>query len=184
MSAVRKRGMAFVDLDYVLSGFRELRGELARIDFGLLMLNLSPGYVELIRTYYYTARPEPDEEPKAYEQWRKHVKAIQQTQNAKVRLGHLVGEGSKKRQKGVDVYLALEMYRLARDDAYDVAILVSGDGDFVELVEQVQNTGRRVLVRYFERHCSEHLKRAGDYREALDELATDERVVSACAPAP
>ena len=40
-------------------------------------------------------------------------------------------------EKGVDVRLAVEMIKLAREDKYDTAFLISSDTDLVPAVEEV-----------------------------------------------
>lgn len=47
-------------------------------------------------------------------------------------------------EKGVDVRLAVEMIRLARQDKYDIAYLLSSDTDLVAAVEEVQSLGKTV----------------------------------------
>ncbi len=50
-------------------------------------------------------------------------------------------------QKGVDVGIAITMVRLAYCNAYDQAILCSGDGDFAELVSTLRHgLGKRTVV--------------------------------------
>ncbi|HKP13696.1 MAG TPA: NYN domain-containing protein [Blastocatellia bacterium] len=49
-------------------------------------------------------------------------------------------------EKGVDVGLATTMLMLAVNQAYDTAILVSGDRDYIETVQHVKNRGLRVEV--------------------------------------
>ena len=44
------------------------------------------------------------------------------------------------REKGIDVRIALDMVRLAREAAYDVAILFSSDQDLSEAVAEVHRT--------------------------------------------
>ena len=47
-------------------------------------------------------------------------------------------------EKGIDVLMALDIAIGARDDLYDVAIVVSGDSDLVPAVEAALNAGKRV----------------------------------------
>jgi uncharacterized LabA/DUF88 family protein len=49
-------------------------------------------------------------------------------------------------EKGVDVGLATKMLMLAMNQAYDTAILVSGDRDYLETVKYVKGMGLRVEV--------------------------------------
>jgi len=48
-------------------------------------------------------------------------------------------------EKGVDVAIATDMIKLAWDDAYDWAMLVSSDRDFIPAVEFLNAKGRKVL---------------------------------------
>ena len=53
-------------------------------------------------------------------------------------------------QKGVDVQLALDVLDFAHDDRFDVAVLVTGDGDFVPLVRKITSLGKQALLAHFE----------------------------------
>lgn len=50
-----------------------------------------------------------------------------------------------KPEKGVDAALVTDLLALAWQGAYDVAVLVSSDGDFVPAVEHVQAKGLKVV---------------------------------------
>ena len=68
-----------------------------------------------------------------------------QKQGIEVILGHLIRHPDRTfHEKGVDVRLAVEMIRLAREDRYDEAYLISSDTDLVPAVEEVQSFGKRV----------------------------------------
>ena len=53
---------------------------------------------------------------------------------------------SVKTEKGVDVGLATKMLTLAANRAFDTAILVAGDKDFLETVQFIKNLGLRVEI--------------------------------------
>lgn len=55
-------------------------------------------------------------------------------------------EEGRMREKGVDVWLALEAYDLAWRKSLAVVVLVTGDGDYVPLVRKLNSLGARVLV--------------------------------------
>ena len=74
------------------------------------------------------------------------------------------------RQKEVDVALGCEMVVRACSDQYDVAVLVSGDRDFVPAVEHVQDMGKRVEVASFDSSASIGLRRVCDRFRSLDEM--------------
>jgi uncharacterized LabA/DUF88 family protein len=50
-----------------------------------------------------------------------------------------------KPEKGVDAAIVTDMLSLAWQNAYDVAVLVSSDADFVPAVERVQERGLKVI---------------------------------------
>jgi uncharacterized LabA/DUF88 family protein len=53
-------------------------------------------------------------------------------------------------EKGIDVYMAVETLQVGLDDKIDVAVLVTGDGDFVPLVRALMKNSVRVLISHFE----------------------------------
>ena len=50
------------------------------------------------------------------------------------------------REKGVDVALAVELVRQARDGEFDLAFLISADGDFHPAADLVRRMGRQVIA--------------------------------------
>ena len=68
-------------------------------------------------------------------------------------------------EKGVDVMVATDLLKLAWDDLYDVAVLVSGDGDFAYAVQAVKNLGKHVEVAAFPANLSAELANVADDRQ-------------------
>ena len=54
--------------------------------------------------------------------------------------------GGPVREKGTDVWLALEAYELALRKQLNVVVLVTGDGDFLQLVRKLSAIGTRVML--------------------------------------
>ena len=52
-------------------------------------------------------------------------------------------------QKGVDVKFALDVLDFAHTDRFDVAVLITGDADFVPLVRKITSIGRHALIAHF-----------------------------------
>lgn len=68
-----------------------------------------------------------------------------QKQNIAITLGQLIRHPDKTyHEKGVDVRLAVEMIRFARENKYDIAYLLSSDTDLVAAVEEVCASGKKV----------------------------------------
>ncbi len=97
----------------------------------------------------------------------------------KLRLGRLSHAGE---QKGVDLKIGLDLVTHARNNAVDVMFLVSGDDDLTEAVEEAQSHGIEVVLLAVQivtskpHAVSQHLLRAADRLELLDEKALDSAV--------
>jgi len=55
-------------------------------------------------------------------------------------------------EKGVDSAIITDMFALAWEEAYEVAILVSGDSDLVPAVEEIQDRGLKVVNATWSEH--------------------------------
>ncbi len=103
----------------------------------------------------------------------------------KLRLGRFGFDGQ---QKGVDLRIGLDMAAHARNNAIEAIVLVSGDDDLTEAVEEAQVHGVEVIVlavpnREGKPHgVSRHLQRAADNLELLDAEAL-EATITRTAPA-
>ena len=86
-----------------------------------------------------------------------------------MRLGRLVKTKEGYRQKGVDILMAIDMLTKAYENRYEIAILVAGDGDFVDLVEAVKDTGKRVYGAYIPNNISDKLMECFDVAITLPE---------------
>ena len=77
-------------------------------------------------------------------QWRSDIDVSAQT----VRELRKVAEntGITWVEKAVDVMIATDMVAMAHENEYDVAYLISADGDFTPAVKKVRDTGRKVFV--------------------------------------
>lgn len=73
-----------------------------------------------------------------------------------------------KKEKGIDVALAVDALQIGLEGKIDIATLVTGDADFVPLVRALMKQGIRVLVVYF------------DYKDGKDKSFANERLLNAC----
>jgi len=123
----------------------------ARVNFGEI-LKLAVSGRNLIRVFAYVVRTKTGEEKPFFEALIKlgietRVKDLQEFYG-----------GIKKADW--DVGVAVDAVRMA--SSVDTIVLVSGDGDFVPLVEYLKNQGKRIEVIAFERSSSALLKETAD----------------------
>lgn len=72
-------------------------------------------------------------------------------------------------EKGLDVALVTTMLSMAFNDSLDVAIIVGGDNDYRQAVDEVKRRGKRVEIASFEISTSREFKFCGDDYISLDE---------------
>lgn len=74
-------------------------------------------------------------------------------------------------EKGVDVALITRMLSFGFKSIYDIAVLVSGDADYTEAVEEIRNLGRRIEIVAFPNSIAAGLRKLADKFISLDEIA-------------
>lgn len=121
---------------------------------------------KLIRTYYYTAPLDMAYDPDTYMKQQQFFDKLRRIQNFKLvlcRMQKIEKEGQiTYNVKEDDIHLAVDMVKLAYNNAYDTAILVSSDGDFVPAIQAVKEIGKNIENIGFETKFSYHLKRECD----------------------
>ena len=111
---------------------------------------------ELIRIYYYNAPLNQEDNKEKYKAQQRFFERLKKQPEISLILCKLQKRWIDKKRdkyyyvvKGDDIHIAVDMVKLAYNDAYDTAILVSGDGDFVPAVRAVQEKGKRIEHAYF-----------------------------------
>ncbi len=67
----------------------------------------------------------------------------------------------QQKEKGTDVAMAVDALQIGLDGKIDVAVLVTGDGDFVPLVRALNKQGIRVLAAFFDFEDGDYVKTYG-----------------------
>jgi NYN domain len=119
--------------------------------------------VLLRRTSYYDADPSDQSSLPVVEQYWQFVENQFDTE---LRFGEV--RGKPKRQKGVDVLLAVDMLSASSRQLFDVAVLISGDADFVPLIREVRRLGITVVVAGVKSTTARDLQIAADRFVPLD----------------
>ena len=166
---------AFIDGAYFREVTRELTQKMfgveAEIDYRSLFnaLYRSAAQSPLRRVFYYDCLDDIRRNGESATDFDTRVQAqsavfdlIQSTEGFHVRLGSLSGKANKKRQKKVDVLLAVEALDHAFRKNMAQACLITGDLDFAPLVESLVKLGIYVRVMYQPRSAARELYAAGD----------------------
>ena len=161
------------------------------VDFEALGQKLSHSDRRLLRVYYYNAAKQQQDDPEGDQQ--RFFAALGKVSYLEVRLGRLERRDTgvrnldpeKRKQaeealgvalpdytlveKGVDIKVAVDMVEMARKDIYDVAVLVTGDGDFAPAVNAVKDMGKYVELAHVEGQPCQQLRVACDVEIVLTE---------------
>jgi uncharacterized LabA/DUF88 family protein len=142
------------------------------IDILKMLRRLSRGY-ELVRTYFYSSTAQPQDIRSKTEQFwhQKMLAAHAQLMHHGVKVTNKLRQ--KNKEKGVDVALVTDFLMLGMRGAFDVAIIVSGDQDYVNAIEAVQSMGKVVIVACFENSFPDEMYRHVDRYIRLDEFAKE-----------
>jgi uncharacterized LabA/DUF88 family protein len=123
-----------------------------RADVGAFAERLAGGR-NLVGAWYYNVSPPAERPPEQIARQERYYTRIRENSLVHFTLGflqrRLVDGRAVYEEKGVDVSLVVDMLTGAFTDTYDVAILVSSDGDFKPAVEAVRRVGKRVEYVFF-----------------------------------
>lgn len=170
-----KRVVIFIDGSNLYHSLINLLGH-AKLDFGKFIEKLSSGY-ELFRTYYYNAQLNQQADPNAYKAQQQFLSSLRSLPFFELRLGVLRPRGDTWVEKGIDVKVAVDMIGMAYKSQYDVALLVSGDGDYVDCVRAVKDAGKHVVNAYFVSSQSQALRDACDDWICMDKNYLDDMLL-------
>ena len=139
----------FIDVQNMYHSAKNIFG--ARVNFSEVLKNAVSGR-KLIRAFAYVVRTKTGEETAFFEALAKlgietRIRDLQEFYG-----------GAKKADW--DVGIVVDAIRTG--ELVDVVVLVSGDGDFIPLVEHLKSKGRKVEVMAFGRSSSQKLKEATD----------------------
>ncbi len=123
----------------------------------------------LFRTYYYNVLQDPNQRPEGFREQQEFLDVLKKTPYLEVRLGGMKLSQGVPVEKGIDIMLATDLLHFAWNNLYEVAILVSGDGDFAYALQAAKNMGKHVEVAYFESNISKSMLDVADNRHLLNQ---------------
>ena len=146
---IGQRVGVLIDVQNLYHSAKNLYG--ARVNFREI-LKLAVSGRNLIRAFAYVVKTKTGEERAFFE-------ALTNL-GIETRVRDLQEFYGGQKKADWDVGIVIDAVRMV--SSIDVLVLVSGDGDFVALVEYLKNQGKRVEVIAFGRSASSRLKEAAD----------------------
>lgn len=166
------RTYLFIDGGYLRINYsnsvRPWFGVEGEINFIELRDGLRGGGIAIERCFYYDAIEDEQRQGESADDFRSRVEKdelffnkIEELNGFFVRLGSLTGQRNR-RQKKVDILLAVEALDHAVRRNMEKAILLTGDRDFEPLVHSLVQLGIGVQIIGDKEHTSKYLRRAAD----------------------
>jgi uncharacterized LabA/DUF88 family protein len=133
------RAAVFMDGANIYRAFKEAFGS-ARYSPWKLAVELSAGR-QLVRAHFYIAAVPQQMGAQLYADQQRFLNRLKQDPGLTLWTGRMAQTNDRWYEKGVDVKIATDMVAMAYQGEYDVAILVSGDGDLAPAVREVRRIG-------------------------------------------
>ena len=164
-----QRIMIFIDNSNIFKGFKKYN---VRADYEKLKLVLTNNRVlKGIFLYEGIVYPISYEKKKWYKDLsKKSGYTIKASFNKKV--SHVIFE------KKVDVKLAIDLICYAYEDVYDIAVLVSGDGDFIPVIKKLKKLNKKLEIWAFKYSLANSIKEKVDANNIfyIDDVLSDIRI--------
>lgn len=156
MKYKEQRVVVLMDVQNMYHSAKNLFG--ARVNFTEVLKAAVAGR-RLVRAVAYVVKSESEETGQQREEEKMFFRALERAGlELKVKDLQIFYGGAKKADW--DVGISVDAIRFS--NFAEVIILISGDGDFVPLVEYLKNQGRQVEVAAFSKTVSAKLKEAAD----------------------
>ena len=161
VSHSEQRVCVFIDIQNLYHSAKNLYG--GRVNYKVLMENVV-GDRKLIRALAYVVRSDPATGEETF------FEALEK-EGIELRVKDIQVFSSGAKKADWDVGMAVDSIRMAT--LADVVVLVTGDGDFVPLVEYLKwGLGRSVEVAAFGRTSSARLRDAADHFYDLEDISS------------
>jgi uncharacterized LabA/DUF88 family protein len=173
-----KRIAIFIDGNNFYYGLRKIYGNFKKLksfDFEEFSNFLSNGD-KIVNVFYYNARLDSSMNENKYESQKEFFDYLKTIPNFNLVLCKLLKRNIAGTNnfyyviKEDDIHMAVDMVDGAADDLFDLAIIVSGDGDFVPAVKALRKRGKNTKNVYFKCSSSRNLK---NYCDNSIELTKD-----------
>jgi len=167
----KERIAVFIDGSNLYYSLKDLN--IRKINFKKLLSILSDKKL-LTCTYYYNASLNRGIDEKKYWEQQKFFDILRKLPDFNVVLCRMRKHKKDGKisfdVKGDDVYLAVDLVSGAYENLYDIAVIISGDEDFVPAIQKAQKLGKKVINAYFNSTSSSYLKHICDESFCINEI--------------
>jgi uncharacterized LabA/DUF88 family protein len=179
-----ERVKIFIDAEYVIQSLRHLKGKSHGPYIGIRdilwhnLIEFLSQKRKIVQVAYYSAELDEKENPETYASQKDYIESVRQClekYGVHIRLGRMIKVRNKTKttwteernirqndsfswtQKGIDAKIILDMLISAFKGEYDTAILIAGDSDFEELIQNIRQMGKKCELVTFDRYDMRHI---------------------------
>lgn len=176
-----KRISIFIDGNNFYHGLRSIYGKnksLKSFNFENFIKYLSKNR-NIVKIFYYNAKLDKSHNKDKFESQKEFFDKLVLIPKLSLILCKLLKrkiKGTKKYYyvlKEDDIHMAVDIVEGAYEDKFDIALIVSGDGDFVPAVHSIKRKKKEVENIYFKKSSSRNLKNHCDYSLELTKEILD-----------
>lgn len=163
-----ERVSVYIDGANFLYGIRSIQKGYSDFHFDFeKYINKIIGDGVLVKVYYYNASLKYNLNPELFKDQQHFFNRLTKIDKFEVilckRQRRISPDGEEHFTiKGDDIHLAIDMLKDVYENRYDLAILISGDGDFAPLIKAVRNKDKKVKVCHFRDNISTELLKICD----------------------
>jgi len=167
----KERVAIFIDGSNLYYSLKDIK--IKKINFKKLLTSLTKEKL-LISTFYYNASLDISQNKKTYWEQQKFFNFLRKIPDFNVILCRMRKHNQDGKisfdVKGDDVCLAVDLVSGAYENLYDIAIIISGDEDFVPAIQKAQKLNKKVVNAYFNSTSSNYLKHTCDESICLNKV--------------
>ncbi len=136
----------------------------------LILAQKLTGSRKLVYIGFYCVHPPSylllgnDEDQKRYNITQKYYGEIEKMKEVSIKYGDLRGTKGNLQEKNVDTQLATDMVAMAALNKYDIAIIVSNDGDYKSAIENTKLFNKKIENMFFKGNLSMAINRSCDIK--------------------
>jgi len=167
----------FIDGSNFYNSLRKILEDNEKINYQKL-INILTRDKKLVNIFYYIAHLDKNINAFKYKKHDDFLKHLSKIPKIIIRLCNLkrvkINNHNSFVVKGDDIQLAQDIIVGAFDNLYDVAIIVSGDEDFISIIDFVRKRfKKKVINAYFRSSSSYKLKNSCDYSIKLNKILSE-----------
>jgi len=181
MATANGKAVVLIDNGYLAKLLKNQFGE-ARFDYLKFSTEATQGYWRL-RTYVYDCMPYRHNPPTSAEQAmyagkQKFFDTLKKLPSTEPRFGRLRPrkEGGFV-QKGVDIFLAVDLVKLSLKAQIQKAILLTGDADYVPAVQVAKDEGVSITLYHAMGNWDSEGDKTNGYSNALWDICDERKVI-------